>query len=796
MITKIDIPKFGLYDNYVWNAEIGNSETFRRLNIIYGRNYSGKTTLSRIFKCLEDSAIHKNYLTCGFTIKFSDGSTSSNLQLSNNFKVRVYNSDFVKANLSWLYNDDGTINPFTILGAKNVEIDKQIKDIDLTLGNIDDKVGMLFDCDEKEKEFNNEKGAHKSIYDTLEDKLRKKANDKIKVDTNLFIPTSSKKTYSISDIKSDILRIEQDISKYLLASEAVDEKKRFLKEVSMSNIDSITESKPNFSTYYKQAKDLLLKKIKPNKPINDLLSDSLLQEWVRQGIDKHKGKRTECGFCGNPLNKDLWDKLDAHFSKESEDLRSEIETQIENLVKAQENLSGFIKLNKDLFYPSLRSKFDETSKTWNTLIKSYGDNLNQIIEELKNREKNIFIEKRISGISDISEEILECLKHFNALITEHNKKTETLSIDQQKARLSLREADIGEFITDIEYKSEILKIQNAETKYRKTEKELIGIRGEIKKLSEEKRTLEAQAKDESKGAELVNQHLTHFFGHNELKLVAEGETPNMKFKIQRDGDDASNLSEGESSLISFCYFVARMEDELKDSDSNKLLIYIDDPISSLDSNHIFFMFSLIESIIAKPKKYGQLFISTHNLDFLKYLKKLTIPKYKPQPNSGDKADIKHFIVDRKSKGNTSLKLAPDYLKNYITEFNYLFRQIFKCSISDSSTISHEYQYNFGNNMRKFLEAYLFYKYPSHKLSNDERIRKFLNNDNISINLVNRVINEYSHIGEHFERGMEPVDIDEISKISAIIISKIKESDPDQYAALVDSIDEEAIAPAH
>src|SRR5690606_16639091 len=155
-----------------------------------------------------------------------------------------------------------------------------------------------------------------------------------------------------------------------------------------------------------------------------------------------------------------------------------------------------------------------------------------------------------------------------------------------------------------------------------------------------------------------------------LKLVAEGETPNMRFKIMRDGIDANNLSEGECSLISFCYFIARMEDELKDeANGNKLLIYIDDPISSLDSNHIFFMFSLIESIIAKPKKYGQLFISTHNLDFLKYLKNLTQPKYKPQPDSKDKADVKHFIIDRKSKGKTELKLAPDYLKNYITEFN-------------------------------------------------------------------------------------------------------------------------------
>lgn len=56
MITKLDISKFGLYKDYSWNTEIGNTETFRRLNIIYGRNYSGKTTLSRIFKCIEDES--------------------------------------------------------------------------------------------------------------------------------------------------------------------------------------------------------------------------------------------------------------------------------------------------------------------------------------------------------------------------------------------------------------------------------------------------------------------------------------------------------------------------------------------------------------------------------------------------------------------------------------------------------------------------------------------------------------------------------------------------------------------
>lgn len=418
---------------------------------------------------------------------------------------------------------------------------------------------------------------------------------------------------------------------------------------------------------------------------------------------------------------------------------------------------------------------------------SYEGSIDKIIAELNEREKDVFKDRVISEISNPSESILEAIRVFNKLIGEHNRKAKTLDNDQEKARSELLKSDVAQFIKDIGHKTVSAEIELLRLGSEQAQKEVNVLSEQIALLENEQRTLEAEAKDESKGAELVNQRLSHFFGHNELRLVAEGEGASIKFKIQREGVDANNLSEGECSLISFCYFVARIEDELRDeSNSKRLIVYIDDPISSLDSNHVFFMFSLIESVIAKPMKYGQLFISTHNLDFLKYLRRLTIPTWKPQPNS-EKPDINYFIIDRKDKGITQLKLAPDYLKKYITEFNFLFKQIHECSIADAATISHEYQYNFGNNMRKFLEAYLFFKYPSHKMGNDARLKKFFNEDTVSVSLVNRVLNEYSHIGEQFDRGMEPVDVDEIKRIAVLVIEKIKESDLDQYTALVQSI---------
>ncbi len=50
MIQQIDhLRDFGIYRNFQW----GGLSVFAKRNLIYGWNYSGKTTLSRLFQVLE-----------------------------------------------------------------------------------------------------------------------------------------------------------------------------------------------------------------------------------------------------------------------------------------------------------------------------------------------------------------------------------------------------------------------------------------------------------------------------------------------------------------------------------------------------------------------------------------------------------------------------------------------------------------------------------------------------------------------------------------------------------------------
>lgn len=272
----------------------------------------------------------------------------------------------------------------------------------------------------------------------------------------------------------------------------------------------------------------------------------------------------------------------------------------------------------------------------------------------------------------------------------------------------------------------------------------------------------------------------------QLEAVDDGAAPAVKFQVMRGGAPAYNLSEGECSLLAFCYFMAKLD--ALGSSGKDLTIYIDDPISSLDSNHVFFAYALIDSLLETPvrkpdgtesPKYKQRFISTHNLEFLKYLKRLSAPN----------KQVQHFLVERHGDAASRLSLMPQYLKSYVTEFNYLFHQIQKCSLNVPAGAAHDHFFSFGNNLRKFLEAYLYFKYPhgGGDKPADARMAKFFGEDEMARKVAGRIGHELSHLEESFDRSMKPIDIPEIQKIAAYVLAKVKEADAAQYESLLASI---------
>lgn len=115
MIKKIDsIRNFGIYKNFSWTSPNGIKD-FNHKNLFYGWNYSGKTTLSRIFSSLRDKKIHDSYTSGTFKVS-TDISIydSSNLE-SFPYDIIVFNSDYIQDNLNFSFHGNNSSDSKTIL---------------------------------------------------------------------------------------------------------------------------------------------------------------------------------------------------------------------------------------------------------------------------------------------------------------------------------------------------------------------------------------------------------------------------------------------------------------------------------------------------------------------------------------------------------------------------------------------------------------------------------------------------------------------------------------------------------
>ena len=166
-------------------------------------------------------------------------------------------------------------------------------------------------------------------------------------------------------------------------------------------------------------------------------------------------------------------------------------------------------------------------------------------------------------------------------------------------------------------------------------KEVEGIQKGISNLSNEIETLRGQYSVLDNTIKELSRNVTStqpsideindilvLYGFNNFKIVPSSEV--NQYQIQRENGDLveSTLSEGEVTFITFLYFLQLAKGGTSEDNVNdERILVIDDPISSLDSNVLFVVSSLIKEIIKAIKNNDdiikQLIILTHNVYFHK-----------------------------------------------------------------------------------------------------------------------------------------------------------------------------------
>ncbi|EHW5915736.1 AAA family ATPase, partial [Campylobacter jejuni] len=604
-ILNFDEINFGSYKNFKWG---NNLEEFKTINIFYGRNYSGKTTLSRIARSFELKKHNEDFLDGNFKIKLEDGNfLTQNDVIKSNLDIRVYNSDFVKENLNYLYDKKGNIKGFKSIGEEQ----KNIKEI------IEKREKILKTRNEKLQKLENDK--KEFLNDDRETKLEEKFTEKASlIATN---PNYLKGyRYNKTALKKDLNIIKNNEDAYILNNEEQNQFIKILEDKEKHNTNfNNTFNKDNFQGILKHSSEILEKEI----IIKENLT-SELRQWLEEGLKFHKEHLStqQCKFCNNPLTLERIVWIENNIKDDSGE-KEKIEEELKDLLDNFENYKLELKkilqdIEYENFYSNYKDSFIALKEQLGANIANYNKELLKIEEKIKEKQKDVFTPIKLENTNDFSDEIFLILNKIENLCKENDEYTNKLSTNQDEAREKLRLNEVAKFAKDSDCFAIQDEIQNLKQNINTLEKSIATQNNKIDLLESRIEKYKEKLSNLETSTSNINKYLKSYFGHNMLELKVKKDDKgqlNGEFEILRNGKQAKNLSEGECSLVAFCYFVASLEDA-KTKDKNPI-IWIDDPISSLDNNHIFFIFSLIEAKIAKKikdNKYSQLFISTHNLD--------------------------------------------------------------------------------------------------------------------------------------------------------------------------------------
>jgi wobble nucleotide-excising tRNase len=194
-------------------------------------------------------------------------------------------------------------------------------------------------------------------------------------------------------------------------------------------------------------------------------------------------------------------------------------------------------------------------------------------------------------------------------------------------------------------------VDNANRAINALKPQLTAKREECNRLNLEIKEQQGRLTSVRPSVEKINKTLKMFgFFNFELKVYPDDET---KYVIVRPDGEAANdtLSEGEETFISFLYFMQLFEGGTeRDEVSDKRLLVIDDPVSSLDSNVLYVVSSLLKEMFKRVSRgvdrtITQVILLTHNVYFHKEVTYI---------DSQTNKDTMHYWIMRKQGRYTTV----------------------------------------------------------------------------------------------------------------------------------------------
>lgn len=583
MLESIKISKIATFQ--------GSDQTLDNLakfNFVFGPNGSGKTTISRL---IADITSYPSS-----TLTWKAGAALQTL---------VYNRDFVERNFTQSPELKGVFTLGEGVGIK--------EKIDIARTELDDYAKKI--ASRKLQLLSQDGKSGKTIeLATLEEELKNTCwNQKKKHDPKLQGAFDGYRN-SLEKFKGKILQELVSNTSDLIKQEELEKRaetvfgKTLTTEIPVPSVDI------NVLQLYEQ-NPILRKRVigKSDVDIAAMITKLGNSDWIRQGRSFYEANDSVCPFCQQSTEEAFGKSLNEYFdeafeadTKAIDDLQTNFKADADRLQKQLASIittpSKFLDVEK---LKSEKELFDSRITI----------NLQRLAEKKKEPSRIVELE----SISNIGAAIKELIDTANASVTEHNRLVNNIAMERRTLT-----SQVWKFLV-VELKEELYKYSQ---KFGELNRTIESINNAIKQFESDKlikekeiQNLEKQTTSVKPTLDGINKLLISF-GFNSFSLAPADDGVSYRL-VRSDGADAKeSLSEGEKSFVTFLYFYYL----LKGSNSRigittDRVIVFDDPVSSLDSDVLFIVSTLIkrirDEISSTTGNIKQMFVFTHNVYFHK-----------------------------------------------------------------------------------------------------------------------------------------------------------------------------------
>ncbi|MDQ8180189.1 AAA family ATPase [Pelagicoccus sp. SDUM812005] len=736
MLRRIDsLRNFGIYRDFE-GSDQSELPVFAKRNLIYGWNYSGKTTLSRLFQSLQFHDQPLPHPDGQFRLMLDDGTYLTDANRTPPTPVRVFNREYIESN----FQTEHTAPAVFIVGREFLEQTAHLERILVAQEALNSRIRERRDG-----------------IDTINRQLNDAGTERARSISQLL----GVRDFNRAHLQERVRTVRDAPSAYLLPEERI----QALVETNRSGeqfnrIEPVSLSLPDLRVEIQQARELL-RRTASFDAIESLRENRELEAWVREGLGIHDETNT-CQFCGEEIQVERLEELRRHFSTASQELLLAINQGITRLKSIDFATPS---IHERDFLQDLRNDASQKLSGLNAWLQDAAEIRQGLVAALENKTTALETPRTWDGDEGRFVEWTVHLDPLNDCIGRHNQRIQDMGAVRREARTSIEQHFAASHFVDARVAESEERIANLERR--------VGHANRAKdRLERIENRIEAQVNRTERGVEEFTQLVSFLLKDNEIRVEPIAQN---RFQLLRGRVPASKLSDGEKTAIALAHFVTSLEGEGENLAGS--IVYVDDPISSLDSNHIYAVSALIQE---RLEAAHQIFVSTHSSEFFSLLKARWLKDRELKDNS------EGFYVVRSEdcEGSFSnLVKLPNLLRKFSSEYQFIFHQLHSFANNPSPT---EFEaYAAPNLLRRFLEAYLGFRKP-HIAAWHKKLDLILDSAE-SCREIHRLLDDASHLQRIGRALQEPAFIAITKARVNDVLLGLEEKDPEHYSSMVSTL---------